>query len=272
MPDILSLFRRWWRLILGISLVTTGVAAVFLSFLPKQYLSQVTALPASNVEADKSRIFNQNIESLNPTVGLPDDLDKVVGTSKLDTLYYSLVRKHNLVDYYGFKGEKAEYKAVKLAKGSCSVGKSEFGELKIKWWDGSPHMAATLANSFFSELQLLHQQLENRSNAVTFANLRTKYEALQKNYTSDTTTSVPAAIRDIRKQSLQQQMMQYEKLLSEYEVMLDLNPQVLLLVEAARPDVKADKPNWLQALFLVFFASLLFGLAVAILLETTKRD
>jgi uncharacterized protein involved in exopolysaccharide biosynthesis len=71
---------------------------------------------------------------------------------------------------------------------------------------------------------------------------------------------------------LQQQMMQYEKLLSEYQVMLDLNPQVLLLVESARPSLKADKPDWLQALFLIFFASLLFGLAVALLLETTKRD
>lgn len=272
MPDILSLLRKWWRMILGISLITTGVAAICLSFLPKQYLSQVTALPASNVEADKSRIFNQNIESLNPTIGLPDDLDKVVGTSKLDTLYYTLVRKHNLVGHYGFNGGKAEYKAMKLAKGSCGVGKSEYGELKIKWWDGSPHMAAILANSLFEELQLLHQQIENRSNAVTFANLKKKYDTLQKNITWDSTTSASPMVADIRRQSLLQQLMQYEKLLSEYELMLDLNPQVLLLVESARPDLKADKPDWLQALFLVFFASILFGLAVAILLETTRRD
>lgn len=259
-------------MILGISLITTGVAAIVLSYLPKQYLSQVTALPASNVETDKARIFNENIETLYPAIGIPDDLDKVVGTSKLDTLYYTLVRKHNLVGHYGFEGEKAEYKAVKLAKASCSVGKSEFGELKIKWWDGSPHMAANLANSMYEELQLLHQRLENRSNSITVENLKSKYQALQNNYTGDSINSLPAAVRDIRKQSLQQQMMQYEKLLSEYQVMLDLNPQVLLLVESARPDLKADKPNWLQALFLIFFASLLFGLAVAILLETTKRD
>ncbi len=276
MPDILSIFRKWWRVILGITVITTGVAALFLSFLPRQYLSVVTALPASNVESDKARIFNGNIESLYPTIGTPDDLDKVVGTSKLDTLYYTLVRKHNLVSYYQLTGktnsyEKDLYKAVMMAKGSSSVGKSEFGELKVKFWDGSPHMSATLANSLFEELQLLHQQLENRSNTLTVQNLENKYAALQKSYSNDT-TKAPVEIGAMRKKSIVEQMAQYEKILSEYQLMVDTNPQVLLLVEAARPAVKADKPKWLQGLFLVFFASLLFGLALALLLETSKRD
>jgi hypothetical protein len=276
MPDIFSILRKWWKMIVGITVITTIVAAIFLSFLPKQYLSVVTALPASNVESDKARIFNGNIETLYPNIGTPDDLDKVIGTSKLDTLYYSLVRKHNLVSYYHYENikdyQKALYKAMMHVKSSTSVGKSEYGELKIKCWDGSPHMAATLANSLFSELQELHQQLENRSNAITFLNLQTRYKSLQKSFGSDSATSLPVEVNEISRKNRQEQIAQYEKLISEYQLMIDANPQVLLLVEAGRPAVKADKPNWTQLLFLTFFAALLFALALAILLETTKRD
>ncbi len=259
-------------MIVAICILSTGVAAIFLSFIPKQYLSVVTALPASNVESDKTRIINSNIESLYPNIGTADDLDKVVGTSRLDTLYYTLVRKHNLVGHYGHSGEKAEYKAMMQVKNCSSVGKSEYGELKVKVWDGSPHMAADLANSLFEELQKLHQQLESRGNDLTIQNLQQKYSELQRNYTLDSSSILSPELEALEQKALEEQLVQYQKLIAEYQLMVDANPQVLLLVESARPAMKADKPDWLQALFLVFFASLLFGLALAILLETSRRD
>jgi LPS O-antigen subunit length determinant protein (WzzB/FepE family) len=79
MPDLISVFARWWKFILGLSLLAVVIALLASLLSPKKYLSVATALPANSLMADKARVFNSNIEALYSDFGTPD----VIGRSAL---------------------------------------------------------------------------------------------------------------------------------------------------------------------------------------------
>ena len=268
------IISRWWKMILALTLGVTAVALVILLLQPKQYLSVVTALPASGFASDKARIFNDNIEQLYPTIGSPDELDPVVGTGKLDTLYLAVAAEHNLASHYTLKNA-SPLKVAQVFKHNSRVEKSEYGELKIKVWDRNPTLAATLANSLFDKLQQLHQSLQSQGNALVLQRLQEQYKQLQGSYTgapdSARLQAGAAELTALRRKSLQEQLSQYEKLIAEYSLQLHTNPQVLLVVERGRAAVKADKPRIPQVLLLTAFASLLFGLLLAAGLQSRKK-
>src|SRR5689334_13034427 len=98
MPDIFDLIARWWKqmfFVVFLSLLAVGI----ITFLkPRKYLSTATALPVSAVLSDKAKIFNDNIQYLYSTLGSADELDRIIGTGNLDTLYLSVTRQFNLSD------------------------------------------------------------------------------------------------------------------------------------------------------------------------------
>ena len=135
-------------------------------------------------------------------------------------------------------------------------------------------MAAALANGFFARLQGLHQSLQSQGNALVLQRLKDSYTQLQGSDTgaadSGSLNGATGEAGNTRSRHLQEQLMQYEQLIAEYSLVLATNPQALLVVEPARPAVKADKPRVVQTLLFAAFASLLFGLLVAIGLQSRK--
>ncbi|MFN2438297.1 MAG: hypothetical protein ABR503_03790 [Chitinophagaceae bacterium] len=266
MPDLVSIIEKWWKLIAGLTIVNTILAFILLLFMPKQYLSIVTALPASSVSADKARIFSTNVQQLYSSLGHPDDLDRIIGTSKLDTLYIALVKEYNLNQDFN-----NESNAVQSLKKDIKVIKSEYGELKIKVWNKDAQLAASLANGLLQKLQLLHQLLQNQSNALTLKKLQETYTSMQNSYLTNADSSVRNSrgkvVLSIKNRSLQEQLDQYEKLIAEYQLVLNTNSPALLVVEHARPSFKPDKPNILQTLLLTAFVSVVFGLLLAFFLQ-----
>ena len=108
MPDIFDLSKRWWKQILAVIIASLLVVGTVTYLKPKKYLSVATALPASSFASDKSKIFNENIQALYSALGTPDDLDMIVGTAKLDTVYLAVTDQFNLFDHYRMK-EKGEW-------------------------------------------------------------------------------------------------------------------------------------------------------------------
>src|ERR1700747_3664481 len=101
MPDLFDLIWRWRKQILLLMLTTLIVTTVIVFLIPKKYLSVATALPASSYATDKTSVFSQNLQVLYSTIGLPDDLDKIVGTAHLDTVYRAIVSQLDLTDHFG---------------------------------------------------------------------------------------------------------------------------------------------------------------------------
>src|SRR6476659_9401931 len=101
MPDLFYLMWRWRKQILLLVIITLIVTTLVVFLVPKRYLSVATALPASSYATDKTSVFSQNLQTLYSTIGLPDDLDKMVGTGHLDTVYRSVIAQLDLTDHFG---------------------------------------------------------------------------------------------------------------------------------------------------------------------------
>ena len=267
MPDLISIIEKWWKLIAGLTIVNSILAFILLLCMPKEYLSIVTALPASSVAVDKASIFNTHVQELYSSLGNPDDLEKIIGTANLDTLYIALAKELNLS-----KGFKNELEAALDLKKNTKVIRSEYGELKIKVWNEDAKLAAALANGLLQKLQHLHQSLQNQSNALTLQKLQETYAAMQNNYMAgaDSIGNInleKEMVLSIKNKSLEEQLNQYEKLIAEYQLVLNTNPPAVIVVENARASVKPDKPKIWQTLLLTAFVSVVFGLLLAFFLQ-----
>jgi len=283
MPDLLLVVSNRWKLVTAITLCATLIAFVVALLVPKKYLSVATALPVNSVTADKARIFNNNIEALYSDFGTPDELDRLEGTARLDTIFIAASEKFNLGDHYsyGSSNEGIFLAAVKLKKNS-KIARSSYGELKVKVWDVDRMLAADLANFLMQRIQELHQHLQNQSNLLVLDKMKEQYVTKQAEYlqladsaTRQTTINgvVPARseLSKAKANVLSEQLQQYDKMIGEYQLAATSNAPVLLTVESARPALWPDEPRVLVITLLVFFVALVFSTLLASFIESRKR-
>ena len=279
MPDIFYLVSKWWKHILSIVILSLVTIGILLYLRPSKYLSTATALPASSYAVDKASIFGQNIQSLYAALGTTDDLDVIVGTAQLDTVYLAMAEKFDLADHYEVReqGSAANSKAAFLLKANSKVLKSEFSELKVKVWDANKIFAAEMANAIMEKLQNIHRDLQNSSNITLLVNLQSGKQKLQNQADSITNflkladiTARNTSTYTTRLNAIYAQLGHYEKLIGEYQLMADSKPPVLIIVEKARVANWPDKPRRIPILVATFILSLLFALFLVLLLEKRK--
>ena len=275
MPDIFFIISKWWKqifLIVVLAVITVGVI-VFIK--PLKYLSTATAVPANTVSSDKAKIFNENIEALYSTLGSSDDLDMIIGTGQLDTLYLAVTDQFNLYDHYKISGEKdaARRKAALCLKKNSRIIKSDYRELKVKVWDTDKNLAPELANALIEKLQSIHQDLQSVSNAATLASLKKGLQKIKDSLNHINTVFIVGDNQrpDTSGQAvLKNQLQKYQQLIGEYQLMVDSKPLSLIIEEKARTAICADKPRRWQLICAAAILSLLFGFLVALVLEKRK--
>ena len=262
MPDLFTLISNWWKHILLLLLLSLITAGVILFTQRPEYRSVATAVPASTYSADKARMFNSNIEQLYSALGTPDDLDLVVGTGKLDTVYLAVTRQFNLQDHYKMqeKGEAAITKAAVLLKKNCTVTKSEYGELKVSVWDTDKQLAPQLANAVLAQLQLIHQYLQHVGNEASLQSLLAMKEQLSRQRDSAAEKIIPDA-----------KLSDYNTLIAEYQLILSHKSPALIVVESARASEWPDRPKRTQWMLGTAVLALLFSLLLAAFLESRKN-
>jgi uncharacterized protein involved in exopolysaccharide biosynthesis len=275
MPDIFYLVSKWWKQMLVITGLTLLIVGIIIFLQPNQYLSVATAVPASSFSADKSKIFSENIEALYSELGTTDDLDMIVGTAKLDTVYLAVTDQFNLFDHYKVseKGKAARHKATLLLMRNTKVMKSEYGELKVKLWDTDKNLAPQLANAILDKLQAIHQDLQSINNKTSLnglqkasAKIKVQLDSIQDSAKND------AEMYAARSKGLMDQLQEYEKLISEYQLIIDSKPPVLIVVEKARATDRPDKPRRLQIMIATAVLSFLFALLTALVIERRKTS
>lgn len=278
MPDLFDVLARWWKQILSLVIITLVVATIIVLLIPKKYLGVATALPASSYAQDKTGVFSQNLQSLYSALGSPDDLDMVVGTAHLDTVYHFAAKQFDLVRHYHINtsGRESLLKAARILKERTRVVKSDYGELKVKVWDTDRDWAATLANAIMEKLQQMHQDVQTTNNAMMLSRINSEYDQKKIHYQvlSDslqrTTNQASTDFLNMQKSSLLQQMAQYEKLLDQYTLMVKAKPQTLIIIERATPALKPDKPRSLEIVIAATVLSLFFAVFAALVLERRR--
>ena len=278
MPDIFDLVFRWWKQIVSLVTITLVATTIIVFLIPKKYLAVATALPASSYSTDKTGVFSQNMQSLYSALGTPDDLDMVLGTAHLDTVYCAVADQFDLAKYYHISNNDSNSvrKAASFLKKRTRVIKSDYGELQVKVWDHDRDRAATLANTIMEKLQQIHQDVQITNNALMLSKIRDEYAEKKVEYQklSDslqhTTNSSVTDLLNIQKSSMLQQMLEYEKLLDQYTLMVNAKLQALIIIERATPPLKADKPKTVAVITGATVLSLFFGLLAALVLERRK--
>lgn len=265
MPDISNLLKHWWKQLLAIVLLSVTAVGIITFLQPREYLSVATAVPASSYTSDKAAIFNENIQALYSSLGTADDLDRILGTAQLDTIYLSATDQFNLFDHYKMKekGPAAREKAATLLRQHTKVMKSEYGELKVKVWDTDKNLAPQLANAMLEKLQSIHRDLQGTGNEAALKGLIQGRDKLTLQL--DTATGTPEL-----KEQLRGRLLQYEKLIGEYQLMVDSKPPSLVIVEKAKPAAWPDKPKRMQLIIAAAVLSFLFAFLVALVLERRK--
>lgn len=269
MPDLFDLISNWWKRILVVIILSLLAVGTITFLKPQQFLSVTTAVPASSFASDKAKVFSENIQALYSTLGTTDDLDMILGTANLDTVYLFVNDQFNLFDHYKMKekGPAARTKAAYLLKKNTKVMKSEYGELKIKVWDTDKNLAPQLANAIMERLNTIHADLQSAGNEATLHGLKSGKKKIQMKL-----DSIPGNAESMMesKRILYEQGMKYEKLISEYQMMVDSKPPVLIVVEEAKATSKPDRPKRIQILLATAVLSFLFALLAALISERRK--
>lgn len=231
-------------------------ASAFLLFTEKKFLAQTTALPANPLFSDKGIVFNSQLQQIYSSLGVSDDIDKYLGTAKLDTMYYPLVEKHHLVEHYGIKksSNPPRKEAIERLKTNTRVLKTDYGELQIKVWDKSSGLAVALANDLMENLSQFHTKIAAQFASLTVQNLQLQRDSLEK--------IVPQT------DELKAQLTQYSRLINEWN--LQKQPPSLYILEKASPSLKPDKPKVLLTLVATFVLSFLFGLLIITYLQSSS--
>lgn len=291
MPDLFTILFNRWKLIVGLTITATLLTLAISLLRPKQYGATATALPANSSLTDKARLFNNNIESLYPELGSVDEFDRIEGIAKLDTPYIIVVNALNLINHYGVSDGSADslQTAVSKLKAATEIRRSEYGDLKIKVWDKDPALAAQLANGLLDEINGLYMQAQVQNNLLTIAKLQSTLAEKRAHLESfrqapgnnkDAETALSDSITDQstnRAQSqllnsLPEQIVQLEQIISQYELGIAAAPQPLIVVENARATMAIVRPNLLQTTLFALAAGLLFSILLAFLLETRKQN
>lgn len=269
MPDLFYLISKWWKQLLIVVILGTAIATAVVFIQPKKYLATTTALAASPFGNDKSRIFNENIQALYPSLGTSDELDVILSTSQLDTLYTSVSKELNLQNHYkiGEQGDAAIYKAASLLKDDTRIRKGDYGELKIRVWHQDKELAPVIANALADKLQSIHQHLQNISNLTTADALQSAANGIRHQLISGDSISVSVNDASMRRAVLTGQLQQYEMLLNELQVVINSKPPALIIVERAKMSNWPDKPKKAIVIVSGFVLSLLFGILLALIME-----
>jgi capsular polysaccharide biosynthesis protein len=266
MPDIFRVIAHRWKTALLITFLATVVALVACLISPKEFLGEVTALPSNPEIGDRARIFNQNIQALYRELGAPDELDEIEGTAKLDTIFLAVAKQFRLPAYNPENSDDVLrlHKAAKALQKNTRIHRTGYGELKIKVWDKDPYMAAALANALAQELNSIHQQLRAENNRLVLQRLKesttTQQDSSAENLSSSTTDNNTS------------QAALYTRLINEYELALQTNPNALLIVEPARPSPWHDRPQTVLVVVFTFLASLLFSIFLLLLTESRRKN
>ena len=99
-PQLIVQFRSW----ILITVTASGLLAFTVSlFLPKEYLSEASVLPANSKMMDKQAMFGSNIQELYSAYGEAEDLDRLMATLHSPTVLQFVSDSLDLSSHYNVK-------------------------------------------------------------------------------------------------------------------------------------------------------------------------
>jgi LPS O-antigen subunit length determinant protein (WzzB/FepE family) len=262
--------------IITVVVLSLIIASITLLLVPKYYKATAIVLPSNPEMADKERAAYNNLQRLYSYFGNNDDLDLWYGMAKLDTLYFRLTDSFNLANYYALNEMNASvnrFMAKQLLKKNIEFKKNKNNQLEISVWDKSNIQATAIANAavlFLKQgeesLWLNNYEKTYNANKNQIANLQQQLSLLSKQ------TNTNATAQQITEQTYLQHLAQYQKNLSDLQLVIQNVAPELYVVQYATPAVKPDKPKPILVLIAVACISLVIATSGVLLYSRNKGE
>jgi uncharacterized protein involved in exopolysaccharide biosynthesis len=274
--DIIYVIQHKWKSIVALIVVSLLFATTILLIMPKQYQSQAVIVPGNPLLADKSRLFNPNIQGLYGILGNSDDAETIAGIINTDTVLYQITDTCRLVDYYQIKANSlAEQRkaTIKKLKKDLITQKTEDRQLKIKILTKNAELSASIVNTTVAVASQKIESIWKQNYLQNIRNLQETVQQLSHQYQqiSDSIVQVSTAgkkeILESNKKQILEEISKAEQMQKELKLFVQGMPPALYVVEKASPSVSPDKPVFTETLLAVFFASLLFGILIVLIAE-----
>jgi len=274
--DIISAIRRKWKNIVAFVVVSLLLAITILFLVPKQFQSQAIIVPGNPLLADKSRLFGQNIQGLYGILGNSDDAETIAGIINTDTVLYQITDECKLVDYYNIKANSiAEQRkaTIKKLKKDLLIQKTEDRQLKIKILTKNADLSALIVNTTVTIVSQKIESIWKQNYLQNIDNLQQTIQQLTHQYQQITDSITQAAsistkeILEANKKQILDELNKEGQLQKELSLFVQGMPPALYVVEKAFPSVSPDKPVFTETLLAVFFASVVFGILIVLVIE-----
>lgn len=273
MADTVAVIQRNWKKICLFALLSAFIAAITVFLMPKQYRSTAKLISANPQLADKSRLFNDNIQGLYSYFGSGDDLDRIIGIASLDTTYKQLVDEYKLVDYYRLTNESLPLlrrKAVLKLRDDLSFQRTEEGQLKIICWTKEQRLSASIINTMIS---IIEKQLEkiwqtnylSMQDKLNHSISDTEQKFKQLSDSLSRSSSAQGLLIQKHMETLLDQLSQYRRTAATFKMMGETSPAALYLLEPAVPAAKAERPDKPAIILAAAIAGFIFSLLLLLL-------
>ena len=256
MAGLLDSWKRYRSFLLVVAGLPTVVTAVLSAILPPQYLSVATAIPSNARLTDANRLAGSEVRELYPVFGESDDLDRIYEVCKSATVSGQLSARFQLATHYGLNPEKAADldKARKRLARNTEILKTETGELRVKVWDRDAATAASIANAYLALTDSIHRNLVASLHGDALKSL--SYTAPPDSLRSGISEIDPATTSAAANRTL----------LAQRTV-----PPALLVLDAATPALKPDRPDVLMNTIAAFLVGAFAAIAALLLFSPQRK-
>jgi uncharacterized protein involved in exopolysaccharide biosynthesis len=275
LATIWQTLRQRWKFVLLSTIILTGLVIAGSYLLPNLYKASVVIFPGNSSLNDRNYYYNPNIQNLYSKFGGGDDIDRLMETSALPSIYDKIADSFKLAKAYNINENNPELAITKAGKklytDRSEITKTINNAIEIKVWDKDKQQAKAICNAMVYQLNKYLTTILNTQRESEINNLQQRISSLQASLNdSNKTTYNNATALQIHKQAVLAQLAEAEKLL----VNVIANPaasQYIYVADATYVTPKKDKPKrTIIAGVAAFFA--LFLSAIAAVLIYYKKN
>jgi len=290
---------RWWKHILGISVLAAAVTAfVALFVLDEYYLSASTFYPLNQSVNDRSVLFNTSGSQLVYYYGDKYDVNRVLTIANSKPLLMDMIEKYGFVEHYKIDRNKPYWrtKVYKKFLKNYSAIKTEKDAIEISLLDTKPELAAIFVNEMLHVIDSINSKTIKESRARMLIALEqdlTKSSENLKSLNTEADSSVrknnlkvifsqygalivegdnflaKETVRQLFKEieNQQRELLNKTNIHEQIEVSINNTASSLSIVEKAEPADRREKPQRTIMVVIGFFIALIFSIIGVLLLE-----
>jgi len=285
MFELLEIFFKWVKYILGGSLLAALLAAGASLLLKNQYLSKTIFLPTNPSILDRLSFFP---EEGNARVlyffGDRNDIDRLISLGNSQGIKKHVIEKYNLYEHYDIDSTSADApaKMEKVLSSKYKIIKNAKGAVELTITDVDPNLAAEMANeltakldelnkSFIRQKQIeiyntLGEEVKNKNQEVIMLK-----DSVQRQYKRDPNDTITLGFMIDRTEKIISDYSEVKLQYDQYDAILKKNISTLYLIEKAFPAVKKDSPKRALLVLGVFIFSFITLLIAAVIVEQYRR-